>query len=117
MSFFLARSWRAFVLTKGDRHGANKNEIATFVFSITAKDFSHSVLFADEVNCDRGGYKNNLIVVDTVISPAKQMRSTTRYPEWHERSGVAPPAGRTRPSRQANERACTSAAPNTARCG
>jgi hypothetical protein len=44
MSFFLAHSWRAFVLTKGDRHGANKNEIATFVSSITAKDFSHSVL-------------------------------------------------------------------------
>jgi hypothetical protein len=44
MSFFLAHSWRAFVLTKGDRHGANKNEIATFVFSITVKDFSHSVL-------------------------------------------------------------------------
>jgi hypothetical protein len=44
MSFFLARSWRAFVLTRGDRHGANKNEIATFVFSITAKDFSHSLL-------------------------------------------------------------------------
>ena len=44
MSFFLAHSWRAFVLTKRDRHGANKNEIAIFVFSVTAKDFSHGVL-------------------------------------------------------------------------
>jgi hypothetical protein len=44
MSFFLARCCRAFVLAKGDRHGANKNEIAIFVFSVTAKDFSHGVL-------------------------------------------------------------------------
>ena len=41
MSFFLAHSWSAFVLAKGDRHGANKNEITIFVFSVTAKDFSH----------------------------------------------------------------------------
>src|SRR5262245_24582093 len=44
MSFSLARSWRAFVLAKEDRRGANKNEITIFVFSITAKDFSHGVL-------------------------------------------------------------------------
>jgi hypothetical protein len=44
MPFSLSRSWRGFVLTKEDRHGANKNEIATFVFSVTVKDFSHSVL-------------------------------------------------------------------------
>jgi hypothetical protein len=37
MSFSLARSWRAFVLAKEDRRGANKNEITIFVFSITAK--------------------------------------------------------------------------------
>jgi hypothetical protein len=34
---------RAFVLAKGDRHGANKNEIAIFVFSVTAKCFSHAL--------------------------------------------------------------------------
>src|SRR5215467_6126407 len=44
MSFSLARSWRAFVLAKEDRRGANKNAITIFVFSITAKDFSHGVL-------------------------------------------------------------------------
>ena len=44
MFFLLAHSWSAFVLAKGDRHGANKNEIAIFVFSVTAKDFSHGVL-------------------------------------------------------------------------
>ena len=44
MSFSVARSWRAFVLAKEDRRGANKNEITIFVFSITAKDFSHGVL-------------------------------------------------------------------------
>src|SRR5215475_10667301 len=44
MSFSLARSWRAFVLAKKDRRGANKNEITIFVFSITAKDFSHGEL-------------------------------------------------------------------------
>jgi len=44
MSFSLARSWRAFLLAKEDRRGANKNEITIFVFSITAKDFSHGVL-------------------------------------------------------------------------
>src|SRR5215472_11159373 len=44
MSFSLARSWRAFVLAKEDRRSANKNEITIFVFSITAKDFSHGVL-------------------------------------------------------------------------
>jgi hypothetical protein len=42
MSFFLAHNWSAFVLAKGDRHGANKNEIAIFVFSVTAKNFSHA---------------------------------------------------------------------------
>jgi hypothetical protein len=42
MSFFLAHSWSAFVLAKGDRHGANKNEIAIFVCSVTTKDFSHA---------------------------------------------------------------------------
>ena len=41
MSFFFAHSWSAFVLAKRDRHGANKNEITIFVFSVTAKDFSH----------------------------------------------------------------------------
>src|SRR6516225_8285543 len=44
MSFSVARSWRAFVLAKEDRRGANKNGITIFVFSITAKDFSHGVL-------------------------------------------------------------------------
>ena len=42
MSFLLAHSWSAFVLAKGDRHGANKNEIAIFVFSVTTKGFSHA---------------------------------------------------------------------------
>jgi hypothetical protein len=42
MSFLLAHSWSAFVLAKGDRHGANKNEIASFVFSVTTKGFSHA---------------------------------------------------------------------------
>jgi len=42
MFFLLAHSWSAFVLAKGDRHGANKNEIAIFVFSVTTKGFSHA---------------------------------------------------------------------------
>src|SRR5262250_1665358 len=37
MSFSLARSWRAFLLAKEDRRGANKNEITIFVFSITGE--------------------------------------------------------------------------------
>jgi hypothetical protein len=56
MSFLPAHSWSAFVLAKGDRHGANKNEIAIFVFSVTTKGFSHArapgwkgaILFASE---------------------------------------------------------------------
>jgi hypothetical protein len=43
------------LLAKGDRHGANKNEIAIFVFSVTTKGFSHcswmekgAILFASE---------------------------------------------------------------------
>src|SRR5215471_4390495 len=40
MSFLPAHSCSAFVLAKGDRHGANKNEIAIFVFSVTTKGFS-----------------------------------------------------------------------------
>jgi hypothetical protein len=44
MPFFSASSWRTFVLAKRDRHRANKNEIAIFVFSVTAKDFPHGVL-------------------------------------------------------------------------
>jgi len=44
MSFFSTSSWRRFVLAKRDRHRANKNEIAIFVFSVTAKDFPHGVL-------------------------------------------------------------------------
>src|SRR5262249_38867389 len=57
MSFLLAHSCSAFVLAKGDRHGANKNEIAIFVFSVTTKGFSHTrapgwkkgaILFASE---------------------------------------------------------------------
>ena len=42
MSFLLAHSWSAFVLAKGDRHGANKNEVAIFVFSVATKGFSHA---------------------------------------------------------------------------
>jgi hypothetical protein len=42
MSFLLVHSWSAFVLAKGDRHGANKNEIVIFVFSVTTKGFSHA---------------------------------------------------------------------------
>src|SRR5262245_12382548 len=48
MSFSLARSWRAFVLAKKDRRGANKSEITIFVFSITAKDFSHGECMSSE---------------------------------------------------------------------
>src|SRR5215831_16921984 len=44
MSFLLAHSCSAFVLAKGDRHGANKNEIATFVFSEPRRAFLLRVL-------------------------------------------------------------------------
>ena len=44
MSFVLAFPWRRFVLAMRDRHRAYQNEIASFVFSVTAKDFSHCVL-------------------------------------------------------------------------
>jgi hypothetical protein len=48
MYFFLTFPWRGFVLAVRDRDRANKNEIASFVFSVTAKDFSHGVLRAIE---------------------------------------------------------------------
>ena len=44
MPFVLTFPWRRFVLAMGDRHRADQNEIAFFVFGITAKDFSHGVL-------------------------------------------------------------------------
>jgi hypothetical protein len=44
MSFCSASGWRTFVLAKRDWHRANKNEIAVFVFSVTAKYFPHGAL-------------------------------------------------------------------------
>jgi hypothetical protein len=41
MSFALTFPWRGFVLAVRDGNRPNKNEIATSVFGVTAKDFSH----------------------------------------------------------------------------
>jgi hypothetical protein len=48
MSFVPAFPWRRFVLAMWDRLRAYQNEIAIFAFSVTAKDFSHSVLLDRE---------------------------------------------------------------------
>ena len=48
MSFLPASSRRTFVLAKRDRNRANENQIAIFVFNVTAKDFPHGVLRAFE---------------------------------------------------------------------
>ena len=44
MSFLPAGGWRTLVLAKRDRHLANKNQIAIFVFGVTARDFPHGAL-------------------------------------------------------------------------
>ena len=48
MSFVLTFPWRRFVLAMRDRHRAYQNEIAIFVFGVTAKDFSHGMLLDRE---------------------------------------------------------------------
>src|SRR6516225_2774925 len=44
ISFILASNWRAFILAMRDRDRANKNEIETFVFSVTLNEFPHDML-------------------------------------------------------------------------
>jgi hypothetical protein len=44
MSFVLTFSWRAFVFAMRDSDGADKNEIAIIVFSVTTKDVPHEML-------------------------------------------------------------------------
>jgi hypothetical protein len=44
MPFVLTLSWRAFVFAMRDRNRADKDEIATSVFGVTAKDFPHEAL-------------------------------------------------------------------------
>ncbi len=41
ISFVLASTWRAFILTMRDKNRANKNEIEIFVFGVTSNDFPH----------------------------------------------------------------------------
>jgi len=47
ISFILASNWRAFILAMRDRDRANKNEIETFVFSVTLNDFPHDMLLLE----------------------------------------------------------------------
>src|SRR5207248_8334233 len=46
ISFILASNWRAFILAMRDNR-ANKNEIETFVFSVTLNDFPHDMLLLE----------------------------------------------------------------------
>jgi hypothetical protein len=48
MSFVLAFPRRRFVLAMRDRYRAYQNEIASFVFGATSKDFSDGVLLDRE---------------------------------------------------------------------
>jgi hypothetical protein len=48
MPFVLTFPWRRFILAMRDRHCADQNEIASFVFGVTAKDLSHGVLPDEE---------------------------------------------------------------------
>src|SRR5262249_23989583 len=45
--FILASNWRAFILAIRDRDRANKNEIETFVFSVTLNDFPRDMLLLE----------------------------------------------------------------------
>jgi hypothetical protein len=44
ISFVLASTWRALILTMRDKDRANKNEIEIFVFGVTSNDFPHDML-------------------------------------------------------------------------
>jgi hypothetical protein len=66
MSFLSAGSWRRLVLAKRERHRANKNQIAIFVFGVTAKDFPHGVLVREKEGVPfREGYTRKIGVRDT----------------------------------------------------
>ena len=85
ISFGLTFPWARFVLAMRDMDRANKKEIASFVFSVTAKDLPHEM---HPINRTNSVYITCIMMYDDSQIPGRSQR-----PEMKRAKGDADPSG------------------------